>query len=873
MPETGGRRHQRYNWLAGALEDGGIVLTASRRLARELRAAFNEAAAASGLGAWKTPGIFYWHDWARRVAMENANADSPVLLDRNASAVLWERCLRKQLDEDLLGLGGLTRQAMSAWSRLVEWRIPLADADRAASTQDEQLFARAAADYQRLLDKGRWIDAPQVMPAAIRNLEAGCSLPSRVLLAGFDRITPLAQWLLQVLQHGGCEAQALQPGDVSGALNLQSYIDVEAELRAAGAWAGATLDRDPAAKIAIISSDLNASAARYARLIREGLAPGWQTAGSAHRHAVNVSFGRRLADYPAIAAALLCLRWIGAGLGSREVSILLRSGFIGSDDAMGGADLDLQLRLLPDRQWSAAALVEALTQAGIGAEPDERLMCFRHIAAQQINASVRRPPSTWAATVHELLTQVGWPGSGTFDSEEFQLVNRWRELLNELAGLDTVLPQTTLADAVARLTSLAREAVYQPETGAGLVSLVGTLEAAGMEFDHLWVLGTDAGRWPAPGHPLSLVSRRLQRDRGLPDATSADSLAYSQRVLHRLAASAGSVFCSWARTESDTLQMPSPLLDAFRIKRDTESIDPGWYAGSLAGGAQVKGVQVDPPPGVDGVEKLAGGARVIALHWQEPFAAFAVGRLGVGELGRFQAGLSPRLRGNILHDALEGLMRDRPSQELLRSWSGHERQSRIERSIGHALAKPEQHADAVLRRLLALERLRLRQMLTAFLDAENNRAPFRVERVEQKIGFIHAGLQLELRADRIDRLADGQTAIIDYKSGAPKKLLDADGNPVEPQLIVYAAATDDTVGGLVLINISRRAIEYRGAGSEWGSIESGAWPDTLARWKGRVLTSLEAIAAGDVRISLHPGEGAGQQLDVLSRIEEERRGR
>ena len=872
MPETGGRQHRRYHWLAGTLEDGGVVLTASRRLARELRAAFNKDCAARGVGAWESPRIFFWHDWARGLIIDSASADSPALLSKSASTVLWERCLRKHMDENLLGLGSLTRQAMTAWNRLAEWRVSLADVRQAASSQDEQLFARSAESYQQLLDAGRWIDPQQVLTTAVRYLETGrCKSPGRVLLAGFDRMTPLAHWLLDVLSKSGCDATALRPGGINLSPKLQSYIDVEAELRAAGAWAGATLQREPGAKIAIVSSDLNSSASRYARLIREGIAPGWQTAGDEHRNAVDVSFGRRLADYPAVAVALLCLRWIATGLNSREVSMLLRSGFIGGDDPSIGARLDVELRQLPDRQWTAAALVEALSADH--AEENGRLACFRYIAALQIQAAARQKPSAWAALVHELLTKIGWPGAGTLRSEEFQLINRWRELLNELAGLDAVLPRTTLADAIARLSALAGDAVYQPETGAGRVNLVGTLEAAGMEFDHLWVLGADASRWPAPGNPLALISRRLQRERAMPDATAADALDYSQRVMRRLAASANAVLFSWSRTESDAVQMPSPLLDKIRISGETASIDPGWYAQRLIGTAQVAKVGDDPPPGVAGVERLAGGARVIALQWQEPFAAFAVGRLGVTELGRFQAGLSPRLRGNLLHDTLDGLMRIRPSQDIVRSWTARDRSARIEGSIDRALAGHERNADAVLRRLLALERLRLRKMMSAFLVAEEGRAPFQVERVEENIDFFHARLKLELRADRIDRLVDGTTVIIDYKSGAPKKLLDANGDPVEPQLVVYAAATNDPVGGLVLINISRRSIEYRGAGGEWGGVDASAWPDTLNRWKTRVFSSIEAIAAGDVRVNLYPGGGTARQLDVLSRVAEERRGR
>lgn len=876
MPEARGHRGERYTWLPAALSDGGIVLTASRRLARELRSYFAERQLAAGESAWATPSITFWQDWTRDLLLQTAEVDSARLISTNASLVLWEACLRRHLNGDILGLNSLTRQAASAWQRLIEWRIPLQQVAAAAGSHDERVFARSARDYQHRLEENGWIDVCQVPAVAIERLRDGLGrVPERACLAGFDRMNPLTEDLLKVLQQRGCSARVSPENTPRDALSTQSFVDVEAELRAAGRWAREILCADPSANVAIVSTDLNTEAIRYARLIREGLAPGWQTATYAHQNAVNVSFGRRLADYPAVTVALLCLRWVSHGLTSREVSLLLRSSFLGGDTPGERARLELKLRNLPDRRWSAAALVDALDDSGDESAASEWLRCVRRVAALQVQSTARQAPSEWAEGIHELLVSIGWPGSGSLQSDEFQLINRWRELLNELAAMDVVLPDVSISEAIARLSALARDALYQPELGTGLISLLGALEAAGMEFEHLWVVGMDAGRWPAASHPLSLVSRRLQQEHGMPDASPGDTLNYSRRVADRLASSAERVCFSWARTEGDTVQMPSPLLEPLQTPLDDNSADPGWWASSLLGQAGVHSVADDPVPAVDGVERLSGGARLVDLQRHEPFAAFAYGRLGVRDLERFQSGLSASLRGNILHETLFELLRETPSQQMLAGWSDADRRRRIDRSIDLALARPERHADSVLRRLFALERLRLRVVIDDFLREEAGRQPFQVDRVEEKIEFEHAGVQLSLRADRIDRLADGSLLIIDYKTGLPKNLLGRDGDPIEPQVVVYAAASQEVVGGLALINISRRSIEYKGVGGsvQWGSVSAEDWPEALRRWKEQVLNAVEAIARGDVRIRLQPGAAQRGQLDVLSRVKEERRAR
>lgn len=876
MPEARGHRGLRYAWLADALDDGGVVLTASRRLARELRSYFTERQLAAGVSVWPTPQIAFWRDWTRELLLETAGADSARPIHANASLVLWEACLRDHLDSDVLGINSLTQQAAAAWQRLSEWQVPLRDVAEAAVSHDERVFARSAQDYGRLLADNGWIDAGQVPVLAIARLRRGMGRPpGRVCLAGFDRMTPLTAELMSALRQRGCGVGVPPEKGPAATLSLQSFADVEAELRTAGRWARDILLADPSASVAVVATDLSTEANRYARLIREGLAPGWQTAAHDHLNAVNVSFGRRLADYPAITVALLCLRWVSHGLTSRDVSLLLRSPFLAGDTRGQRARLELRLRNLPDRRWSAAAVAHTFGEDGNESSGGEWLQCVRRIAALQVRATNRQAPSAWAETIHGLLDSLGWPGAGKLQSDEFQLVNRWRELLNELAAMDVVLPQVSISEAIARLSALARDAVYQPELGAGLVSLLGALEAAGMEFEHLWVVGMDSGRWPAPNHPLSLVSRRLQLARGMPDASPGDTLDYSRRVLDRLAGSAERVSFSWARTEADTLQVPSPMLEPLNVSVEANAEDPGWYAGDLLGQADVRRVADDPVPAVDGLECLAGGARVVDLQWSEPFAAFAYGRLGVRDLERFQSGLPASLRGTVMHDALFELLRERPSQRSVAEWSDVDRRQRIDRAVDRALLRTERYADSVLRRLLALERLRLRVVIAAFLQEEIGRSPFQVDRVEEKIEFAHAGVRLALRADRIDRLPDGSLLIVDYKTGMPKNLLGKDGDPIAPQVVVYAAACRESVGGLALINISRRLIEYKGVGGsvEWGNIPPQDWEETLRRWKGQVLDAIEAIAKGDVRIRLHPGAVQHRQLAVLSRVEEERRAR
>jgi hypothetical protein len=106
-------------------------------------------------------------------------------------------------------------------------------------------------------------------------------------------------------------------------------------------------------------------------------------------------------------------------------------------------------------------------------------------------------------------------------------------------------------------------------------------------------------------------------------------------------------------------------------------------------------------------------------------------------------------------------------------------------------------------------------------------------------------------------------------------LLSRDGEPKELQLIVYASAVQDPVGGIVLINVDSRDIVYRGAGGnvEWDRLPPELWEQRLGRWKRTVDQALASLAAGDLRLNTALAAADSRPLNVLSRTEELKRGR
>ena len=864
-----------YPWLQEAIADNAEVVTASRRFARELRGDYDEQQLAAGMQSWHTPAIYFWGDWlARLVDSVPDPALLPVRIDAFSSAIIWERCLREHMPEELLGFNGVVRQARQAWRQINDWAVPITELASSARSQDERMFAKAASAYQAELGASAWVDEAGAAAQLAELIEQrSVVVPRHITLAGFDRPVPAVVRVIEALEAAGCNVGSAPPPEVNGSVSVAAFDSQDAQLRTAGAWARKELEKNPELKIAIVSRALESDADKTGRLILEGLAPGWQLAGPRYREAANISYGRKLAEIPAIAIALLILKWVRHGLTSREVSLILRSKSIGSGEVSGRSRLELILRRLPDRTWSAASFRRALHERDQSEDSRQLLRRVEKIVELEKDTTVVASPADWARAFDQLLEDLHWPGDMPLGSDEFQLVNRWRSLLNELAGTIVVAPRMRLAEAIQRLTALAGETVYQPQAQAGLVQVMGTLEAAGMQFDRIWISDLDATQWPPVARPSVLLSRALQEKYGMPDATPVDTLEFSRRVLQRLVASADECVMSWARIKGDAELTVSPLLDDVAAAEYNGPQDPGWHAALPIGTQASEFCTGDDAPPVRQDEKIRGGAYTVQRQSIEPFAAFVYSRLGVQQLDAFETGLSASLRGNIIHNALHNLLAEKPTQTEMKEWRGEELAQRIGSAIDRSLAEHVEHADPVVRRILSLERSRLRGLLAHFVAEECQRSEFTIAAVERAVDYNAHGVHLGLRFDRLDHLPDGSFLIIDYKTGAPKNLLSKDGKPVDLQLVVYADALQEEIGGIALINVDSRSISYKGAGGsvEWDPLDGADWPMRLADWRALVHEALQEIAAGDVRINLLLSSAEGRRLNILSRLEEQKR--
>jgi probable DNA repair protein len=496
--------------------------------------------------------------------------------------------------------------------------------------------------------------------------------------------------------------------------------------------------------------------------------------------------------------------------------------------------------------------------------------------------SARQLPSAWGQTFSSLLRLSGWPGERTLSSAEYQVIESWNRLLSELAALDLVASPLSYADALARFDRLAAQTRFGPADERAPVQILGMLEAAGAQFDHLWIAGLEDRAFPAPPNPNPFLPPPLQRRLDLPHSSAARELAYAQRTLERLFQSAPDTMASWPQRENDTDLRPSPLildlpeLPAFPI--------PAPLTARLRGdGAALEALVDDAGPPLEAGVVTRGGVAILERQAACPFSAFARFRLGAKPLEEPAPGFSSLERGLIVHAALDNFWREIRTRDALLARSSDQRAEAVRRAVISALeSKVRNRGVAADARLIALEQQRVERLLGGWLEVEAARGAFTVKEREEPRRIEVGGLETEVRVDRVDALPDEREIVIDYKTSVASPTEWEGDRPDAPQLPLYASKQERPAAAVLFGQLAPAELRFKGLGetagvpgcteyarSRPGKAAGDSLANHIAEW-GRKLDALGAeFRSGVARVSPKgPDSCLYCGLDALCRVAE-----
>ena len=869
-----------------------LILCSTSRLARSLQLVHQRYQLRDGKKQWQPKAITTLSLWLNAV-IETAvlqgeiDANQAPISELNATqeGLLWEQSIAHALNQHtaaaLFDTAGLASAAMEANRLLIEWNLSI-NMDNA--TEETRQLMQWRQRFQTLCRETGSLESARYNSWQLSCLERGAgTLPKQIQLAGFDRINPHLQRLIDILKSRGVEVTHYPLSTLASPQTLTHgvFSDQDAECRAAVAWAQLQLTQNPDAKLAIVVPELEVLRDKLSALLDDVFHP--QTASPSlyeSTRCYDFTLGAPLSTVSIIGTALDLLRlaWQKRPLIQSDVSCLIHSPYWSKSitEADARAKLDARMRSQLPLSFITVRLTSLVQQVIENEMPlgVQQLYADLKLLINEASQQTRQQlPSLWANTFKQALKITHWPGERTLSSDEYQATQSFERVLNQLATLDNLLGKISPNEAIKRLSQLTQAQIFQPESeGMPAIQVMGMLEAAAEPLDAIWVMGMNDHIWPPIARTNALIPAELQRKAGTPNASSEVQTASALAVHTRLTRSAHQVIFSSSEKEGERLLRISPLMQGIPALNSEVSLAK-TLAEQLASNATQDWQWLDDylAPPVDAGEHVSGGTALLKAQAICPAWAFYQYRLGARKLDEPSNGLDVMERGNLVHAVLAEFWQNKTSKDLEDLTEAKLKDSLKSISDQVLTEFNQENNNTFSEAFLSLEAERLTKLVSAWiLEVEMQRPQaFAVTACEQAYKTNIEGISIKLVIDRIDTLDDGRLVVLDYKTGRQIDYKNwADDQITEPQLPIYAAflledaeiaavcfakirsaehafigitSTEDTLQGAVVFDDKRgRKLFDENDFPNWDSI--------IHHWKMRIAATALSLKAGDAAV-------------------------
>ncbi len=859
-----------------------LTLTATDRLARELRADHSLAQHRAGRTVWEAPPIFSLRQWLHEVWA--ASWPTAQLLHPVQELVLWRDAVAADRNAaNLLSPMAAAREARRADQLAARFGIAVDEAP--AYTEEQRAFRRWRRAVRAEYARHDWLTAADLAAAVTKLVQSGVlSPPTDIRLQGFFEPLPASERrLMETLVERGTRFAAASacPAAVP---KLLSFPDAESQYRHIAAEIRDILrafrDRDEAPpRILVLCADPEGQRELIETVFRPVLAP-WLTLPVAAPRPVPWRWetGLRLDAYPLVDSALAILALKSTGNPPEGFSRMLLSSLLWTAaERAHTAALDYKLRKLARPALRLAQLAEHAS--------DELRPRLQRLQQSVQQAPRRALPSDWAAVWSTRLSALGWPGSAPLSSAAFQTRREWERALTQFASLDGQLKRVSAAQAQSWLREMLGLRRFEPRVEHELpLHILRFDEAAGMVCDHLFIADATADRWPGPATPTPYLARDALAAAGVAAAAPTLQLEAARRLASHLLALAPAVtLCAPREDERAAELLPTPLFGAAEHWQKADARTGISDAESCAAaGPQVSLPPSDAVPAVaDPVaEGLRGGVAIFRDFAEAPFFAFCRHRLGIERFPERERGLSAKAQGKVLHDALQRAWAELQTRAQLLATEAASLNRLIAGSVAPAL-KREMPVTDFGAALIRLESARLEDLVRQWLAHERQRVDaFEVLLREHEVPARVAGLALKLRIDRVDRVVTPfgvRHLVLDYKTGAEASPRGWKAEEMqEPQLPLYAASGVLEAAGIAQVDGICFAQVRDGhpafaAETNWrkllirdeAAFEDAGWPAKLAAWRAALEDMARRFLAGEAGLDSTRSYARSGHADLL----------
>lgn len=827
-----------YSALFTGLKPGTIILTVNQRLCQHLNEEYALYQQNQRNMVWESGGISSFSNWLDEIwqRLSILCDNLPLALNCHQEKALWQNIIQSSEEgKKFLHIIGTVKEAQQAWQTLQQWQVNITEIPH-YYTEDIEVFVKWAQTFKKKCEQENWISSCErlsYISRMIDSIELDKLLPKQIIFIGFDEFTPQLENFKTRFTASGRTVNENKLYGKSAQVSVKACQNLENELRHAMSWAASLFKNDAAVNIAIVVPDLENQRDSVERLASEIIDLNIKIGPYAPRY-YNIAAAKPLSHYPTITDALSILNL--KTLNEFETfSQVLQSSFIkaGQSEQSARAQLDIILR---NELHFECKLIDCFHLS----KHYELCPLFNQVLETYLNHKLPAKAylGEWFEQYKILLDTMGWPGERELNSAEYQTVERFYEALDEAASLSYIIGSCSYQKALHVLEQIIDDIVFQPERSPeARISILGMLEASGIPFDAMWVIGMNEDKWPAPARPNPFIPLAMQVKLDMPHASAAREFYYAKRLMDDLNRHSDVLLFSYSCWQDDIALNSSPLLMGYSAEV-LPAIKPYSHL-KFNTGKDLEYLVDDYGISLNEFESVKAGSGLFKDQALCPFKAYASWRLKVEAFPELTEIMDASIQGNMVHGILQDIWTELKDSSRLNVLTEAQLNQVVSQAVNKTVQQyKKQHKHLFNEALSALETTRLIDLMLAWLEYEKQRSEFKVVSIEQSTLSEMGGIPLHLRIDRVDELPGGEKIIIDYKTGKAGINEWRSDRMISPQLPLYAVVKH--AQGIAFAKVNETTDRgFEGLGQSEGLVPgmkvSSDWNRQLEEWKNQLL--------------------------------------
>lgn len=844
------------------INNDSLIITANQRLALSLHEDYNLHKKQQALNLKIKP-LTIWLSELHELFTNHA-----ILLTDEQQFILWQTVLAQNQHIASYALNNaLIEQIINTWSLMKQWQVPL-DELKNEEHLESQFFYQSALNYQQICLQNNWLDTPSLTEIIHNQLSLLSEyLPKQIYLAGFEEIPTALSTLLSTIKQY-CKIDVINTQLQPTHLSLNEFNNDDEEINYIADHLISYHKQYPLAKIGLVIPNLTARKNQITKAFKK----------LSQEQTFRISASPALISYPIISIALKLISLLKSEVETSTLFYLLRSPYFSNKQTFDSLyKLDYQLRQYNQFTFSLREIIAITRNFSELNELNAQLSEL--ISLQKNSAIITNTPKQWSEIFTQLLNIFYWPAEESINSTNFQIRQRFYTLLDHFASTTLIQPTIDLTEALLILTQLTETTLYQPQETNHPIHILGVLEALGQNFDYVWIAGMSEINWPTENNPNPFLSLAIQKKYHMPFSSQHKKQQFFTKITQQLLHMAPVTTVSYVSQHQEQKVKCSPLFKHIAIKNNPATIETE----NTFKHCQLEYFTDTQGPAFQPQENLEGGSTLFKLQANCPFKAFAQLRLKAKPLPEIYLGLNKQEQGILLHDSLFWIWQEIKTHKKLVSLSPPELTKIIEFSIDKAFTNLIKKMPKKLKTELAsTEKNRLMIVINNWLELEKQRHPFTVIQSEKRRKINIKNLELSIQADRIDQLDDGNTVIIDYKTGEYNILDWLSDRFTEPQLPLYCVYHDERISGAVIAEITAKSQRFKGIMLNSENIpgtysptrfspqtDEEAWHTIKSEWRVQLEQLLDDFLAGQATVDPKEAKSCQQcNLQSVCRIYE-----